>query len=311
MGQVIGVKEIKEILPFRYPFLFLDRAELGEDEVKAVKNLTMDEEFFQGHFPGAPIMPGVLQVETMFQAASLLLINKCGCDSCVPQITKLSKVKFRKPVLPGDRLLVEVAVTGFEDDVMSVKATTSVDGAVTSQGEITLKCLRDADMASLTPSDLMPALKSELICEDSMTNEDVVAIQKVIPHRYPFILVDKILCFDPEGKSIVGLKNISGNEPFFAAYPDEWSMVPNSLQMEIAAQVGCKYMLALPENEGKIGYFMSIDNAVYHKPVLPGDQIVVSISLAGSRGRFGKGDVKMYVGEDLVTECSLKFAIGD
>lgn len=310
MGNLLSIKEIKERLPFRYPFLLIDRAEIVEGGVNAVKNLTMDEEFFQGHFPGAPIMPGVLQVESMFQTASLYLNQGCDCDQCIPLLTGLKKIKFRKPVLPGDALLIEITVDSCENNVLEVSAKTSVDGAVTSQAQLTISCVKKNElMDSLKPTSLLQTLKEGVVDEENV--EDVVAIQSVIPHRYPFILVDKILKLDEEGKTVYGLKNISANEPFFAGYPEEYCMLPNSLQMEIAAQVGCKYMLSLPENEGKIGYFMAIDSATYHKPVLPGDQLVVKACLAGSRGRFGKATVEMFVGETLVTECALKFAIGD
>lgn len=310
MGKLLSIKDIKEQLPFRYPFLLIDRAELVEGGINAVKNLTMDEEFFQGHFPGMPIMPGVLQVESMFQAASLYLSSNCDCGPCIPLLTGLKKVKFRKPVLPGDRLLIEISVDSFDNHKLEVSAKTSVDGNVTSQAQLTISCVKKNDLLeSLTPTTLMESFKEGIALDEN--SEDVVAIQKVIPHRYPFILVDKIISLDAENKSTVGLKNVSFNEPFFAGYPDEYCMLPNSLQMEIAAQVGCKYMLSLPENEGKIGFFMAIDHATYHKPVLPGDQLIVETSLAGSRGRFGKADVKMYVGDTLVTECALKFAIGD
>lgn len=310
MGKLLSIKDIKERLPFRYPFLLIDRAELVEGGVKAVKNLTMDEEFFQGHFPGTPIMPGVLQVESMFQAASLYLTGGCDCGSCIPLLTGLSKVKFRKPVTPGDVLLIDIEVTSFENDLLEVSAKAFVDGALASQALLKISCVKKNELFEmLKPTSLFQPIKEGMINEEHC--EDVVAIQKLIPHRYPFILVDKILSFDAEAKSMVGLKNISVNEPFFAGYPEGYCMLPNSLQMEIAAQVGCKYMLSLPENEGKIGYFMAIDKATYHQPVLPGDQLVVQTSLAGSRGRFGKAAVEMYVGETLVTECTLKFAIGD
>ena len=310
MGNLLSIKDIKGRLPFRYPFLLIDRAEIVEHGVNAVKNLTMDEEFFQGHFPGAPIMPGVLQVESMFQTASLFLNQGCDCERCIPLLTGLKKVKFRKPVLPGDVLFIEITVDSYDEKTLEVSAKTLVDGAVTSQAQLTISCVKKNELMDLLqPTALLQPLKAGAVSVEQM--EDVTVIQNVIPHRYPFILVDKILSLDVENKVTIGLKNISVNEPFFAGYPEDYCMLPNSLQMEIAAQVGCKYMLSQPENKGKIGYFMAIDKAVYHQPVLPGDQLVVETSLAGSRGRFGKADVKMYVGETLVTECSLKFAIGD
>jgi len=310
MSQIIGIKQIKEILPFRNPFLMVDRAEVTDGKITAVKCVTMNENFFQGHFPGAPIMPGVLQVEAMLQTAAILLSTKSGGGPVIPLMQKLNKVKFRKPVLPSDLLVIEAEADEFVDGVCSITARILVNGDVASQAKMDVKCVATVDGVS-TPTELLPALNIADLAEHSIVDLDVTAIQELIPHRYPFLLVDKLISFDIESKTITGLKNITINEPFFNGLPDEYAMLPNSLQMEIAAQIGCVYMLKLPENQGKIGYFMSIDKAVFYKPILPGDQMIVSISLAGSRGRFGKAEVKIYVGSELVTECQLKFAIGD
>ncbi len=309
MSQIIGIKQIKEILPFRNPFLMVDRAEITDGKITAIKCVTMNENFFQGHFPGAPIMPGVLQVEAMLQTAAILLSTKNGGGPVIPLMQKLNKVKFRKPVTPSDLLVIEAEEEGYEDGVCSISAKIFVNGAVVSQAKMDVKCVASVDGIS-TPTQLLPALNTADLPEDTIVDLDVNAIQGIIPHRYPFLLVDKLIAINPENKTITGLKNVSINEPYFNGLPDEYAMLPNSLQMEIAAQIGCVYMLKLPENEGKIGYFMSIDKAVFYKPILPGDQMTVSISLAGSRGQFGKADVKIYVGTELVTVCQLKFAIG-
>ncbi len=306
--SLLGIKEIKEILPFGYPFLLIDRAEVGENSVKAVKNLTNNEEFFQGHFPGEPIMPGVLQVEAMLQTAGLLLAQKCGCENCIPHMTAMKKVKFRKPVLPGDQLYIEIEGVEFVEKSLTVNAKAYVGDALASQAVLTLDCADGSTIS--TPTQLLAA---PVICDESTPYEPAISgedIKKVIPHRYPFLLIDRIMAHNTEKQEIIGIKNISINEPLFAGAAEGYNVLPNSLQMEIAAQLGCYFMLIDPENAGKIGYFMAIDEATFYHPVLPGDQLSVSISLAGSRGRFGKGNAKLYVGDKLVTECMLKFAIG-
>ncbi|MGL4854059.1 MAG: 3-hydroxyacyl-ACP dehydratase FabZ [Lentisphaeria bacterium] len=308
MGKVVGIKEIKEILPYSYPFLLIDRVQIFEDKIMALKALTINEEFFQGHFPGAPIMPGVLQIEAMLQAATLMLYNKTNCGKCTPFMTSLTKVKFRKPVLPGDQLVIEVNFDKLEGEELFVSANCLVNDQITSQAKFSLRALTEAN--ALVPQHLInESSKSELPSEDILETEiDTAKLQSIIPHRYPFLLVDKLIGLSEERKEIIGLKNVSINEPFFSGLKD--AVLPNSLQMEIAAQVGCYYMLSAEENIGKIGFFMSIDDAKFYKPVLPGDQLVIFVSLIGSKGRFGKGDVKIYVGHDLVTEGVVKFAIG-
>lgn len=309
MTKRLNFNQIKERLPFKYPFVLLDRAIIEEESVTAVKNVSMNEEFFQGHFPGNPIMPGVLQVETMTQAACLLLMHKMGDSRQVPVIKSVKKVKFRKPVLPGDRLEIQVEMIEFSERQISVKATTSVDGQVTCQGEIVVECLAHPDQA-IRPEIFCPAIKKGLVPEEGGKDSlNITEIMDIIPHRYPFLLIDKILHTDKEELRTVGLKNITGNEPFFSGYLNNYSIVPNCLQMEMTAQVGCVYSLGLEENAGKIAFFMSIDEAIFHRPVLPGDQLVIDMSTAGSKGRFGKAEAKLYVGEELVTECTLKFAI--
>ncbi len=122
---LLGLRKIKEILPFGYPFLLIDRAEVNESSARAVKNLTNNEEFFQGHFPSEPIMPGVLQVEAMLQTAGLLLAKKCNCSNCIPHMTAMTKVKFRKPVVPGDQLYIEIEELEYAEKTLTVSANSS------------------------------------------------------------------------------------------------------------------------------------------------------------------------------------------
>ena len=109
---MIDVNEIRKMLPHRYPFLLVDRVlelEPGQS-ITALKNVTVNEEFFQGHFPVKPIMPGVLQIEALAQAAGVLAI-KSGLSGNMVYFMSMDNVKFRKPVVPGDQLILKVAVT--------------------------------------------------------------------------------------------------------------------------------------------------------------------------------------------------------
>lgn len=113
---VLDINEIQKILPHRYPFLLIDRVlELARKErIVALKNVTINEPFFAGHFPGAPIMPGVLIIEAIAQAGGALLLTEVGDrENKLMVFTSIERAKFRKPVVPGDQLRLEVKVIGW------------------------------------------------------------------------------------------------------------------------------------------------------------------------------------------------------
>lgn len=131
--------EIQKILPHRYPFLFVDRVleiEPGK-KITAIKNVSMDEPFFQGHFPGRPIMPGVLMVEAMAQASGIL-VSKSSPGSNEDNLVyfmNIEKAKFRKPVVPGDQLFLEVEVLQNRGKVWKFKGEAKVDSKVVCEAE--------------------------------------------------------------------------------------------------------------------------------------------------------------------------------
>lgn len=139
-NKIYHIEEIMTMLPHRYPFLLLDRLEVevaGEKGV-GIKNVTMNEEFFQGHFPNNPVMPGVLQIEAMAQAAGALVIAGANReDGKQPGVYFMSidGVKFRKPVKPGDQLRMHVEKIGGRRNVFVFKGETKVDGQVVSEAE--------------------------------------------------------------------------------------------------------------------------------------------------------------------------------
>jgi beta-hydroxyacyl-ACP dehydratase FabZ len=131
-------QEIQKLLPHRYPFLLVDRVvEVGEDRVVAIKNVSINEPFFQGHFPGHPIMPGVLIVEAMAQAAGVLAMRVLGItfETHVIYFMALDKVKFRKPVVPGDQLRLEVLPLRKGGAVWKMAGKALVDGQVVCEAE--------------------------------------------------------------------------------------------------------------------------------------------------------------------------------
>lgn len=133
----VSAQEILSILPHRFPFLLVDRVrEIAEDRIVAIKNVSWNEPFFQGHFPGMPIMPGVLQIEAMAQAGAILAVRTGDFDP-VRQVVffmAIDNVKFRKPVTPGDQLVIEV-VPLRRGRIWKMKGEIRVDGQLVSQAE--------------------------------------------------------------------------------------------------------------------------------------------------------------------------------
>jgi beta-hydroxyacyl-ACP dehydratase FabZ len=134
----LDVVAIERLLPHRFPFLMIDRiVELSDDLVVALKNVTANEPFFAGHFPGHPIMPGVLIVEAMAQAGAVLAMRVLGIshETHLVFFMGLDKVKFRKPVVPGDQLRIEVTPLRKGGSVWKMKGRALVDGQVVTEAE--------------------------------------------------------------------------------------------------------------------------------------------------------------------------------
>jgi len=136
---MLGITEIMKILPHRYPMLLVDRVlEIeGDTKIVCVKNVTANEQFFQGHFPGAPVMPGVLQLEALAQAGGLLAYETTPWDaSKLVLFMSMDKVKFRKMVTPGDRLDLHVTIDRVKGSIWRFKGEAKVDGQLASEAEL-------------------------------------------------------------------------------------------------------------------------------------------------------------------------------
>ena len=140
METAHDIREILNHLPHRYPFLLVDRILdiVPGEKILGIKNVSMNEPFFQGHFPGNPIMPGVLIVEAMAQTGGLLVLmtQKKADKGSVFYFMGIDKVKFRKPVIPGDQLLMEVRLMKMRGKVVKMSATATVDQNLVAEAEL-------------------------------------------------------------------------------------------------------------------------------------------------------------------------------
>jgi len=134
---MLDIKEIQQILPHRYPFLLVDKIiSIEERKIIGLKNVTINEPFFQGHFPGSPIMPGVLVIEAMAQVGAILFLRTNGHKNKLAYFTGIDKAKFRKPVVPGDQLRLELEVLRAGSRVFKMKGKAFVDETLVVEAEL-------------------------------------------------------------------------------------------------------------------------------------------------------------------------------
>ena len=283
-------------LGLQAPWRLLDCAEkIDETHFRGFKAFTVNEEFFAGHFPVHPIVPGVLHVEAVRQ----LCLTFAPGNASDWRVQCIEKVKFRRQILPGDRVTVEAEKVETEDGTLKFKAScSSASGRCT---DVIISFCKVENNADFT----IP----ETIADFDRTADislDTDKVMSLMPHRFPFLLVDYVAKAEETG--VQAIKNVSYNEPFFSS---GFSVLPEVLLCEIGAQASCASLLSRPENAGKLGFFMAIDKAVYYRQVQPGEQLRIEASLPANSSKFGKGAGKIYSGNEVVFEVSLMFAIVD
>ncbi len=138
---ILNVNEIRQILPHRYPFLLVDRiVEMEPERIVGIKNVTGNEPFFMGHFPDFPVMPGVLIVEAMAQAAGVLVLKSIeDRESKLVLLVAIENARFRRPVVPGDTLRMEMRVIKRKASVAKMAGVATVDGVVVAEAEVMCK----------------------------------------------------------------------------------------------------------------------------------------------------------------------------
>ncbi|WP_409252228.1 3-hydroxyacyl-ACP dehydratase FabZ [Bacillus salacetis] len=139
---------------------------------------------------------------------------------------------------------------------------------------------------------------------------DITQIKEIIPHRYPFLLVDKIIEVE-EGKKAVGIKNVTANEEFFNGHFPDYPVMPGVLIVEALAQVGAVAMLKKEENRGRLAFFTGIDNCRFKRQVKPGDQLRLEVEMVRFRGAIGKGKAVATVDGEVACETEMMFALGE
>jgi 3-hydroxyacyl-[acyl-carrier-protein] dehydratase len=160
--MILDVNEIQKILPHRYPFLFVDGIVEMErlKRVVGIKNVTMNESHFQGHFPGKPIMPGVLIIEAMAQTGGLLLLQEVpDRENKLLYFVAVDGARFRRPVVPGDQLKLEITVISWRGDFCKLEGKATVDGQLAAEATLMCKMVDREVTVPASPSPVETAKK--------------------------------------------------------------------------------------------------------------------------------------------------------
>jgi len=138
MATTLTNQEIQKLIPHRYPMLLVDRIIECDDQkrIVGIKNISVNEPFFQGHFPGTPIMPGVLQLEAMAQVGGILHCRKTGSHGILPLFMGVDNAKFRKMITPGDQMRIEVEITNTRGNVIRAHGQVLVEGQLASEADL-------------------------------------------------------------------------------------------------------------------------------------------------------------------------------
>ena len=308
MPKLYSYNQLVQTLELTSPLMMLDEAMIADDCLtgKGSKLMSINEPVFQGHFPGQPITPGVLQVAAMAQLSNLIFRLTVPVIAGTRIVLRhIRRIKFRKPVLPGMAMLVESKLlerrANHEADF---QVTCTTDAGVASTGIITLAQVTPVphDAVALDARPASP-FDEELTSGEQFNATDLM---KHLPHRPPFLLIDHAVGIGAQTSRFCGYKNITGND--FYLNGDNASCYPSELLIESGAQLGCAHILAQPENAGKLGIFLCIDEAHFYDQARPGDRLVICGNCDTS-GHAGTANGEFWVGDRKIAECALKFVV--
>ena len=303
MSMFYRYDALSEILSIKAPLLMLDQLIVDPEAMTAegVKMVSFNEDVFNGHFPDYPVLPGMLQIAAMAQVCRILF-QKCSPGDGIPTVKSLRRVKFRTPVTPGMALRIHCAVHQKNDDgTVEFEIKNRVNnGDLASSGFITFT--RRDETWFTPPPNLNPC---PFLAEPPASVFNPLDILRYIPHRHPFMLIDKAYGLE-DMNSAVGYKNITGCDPLVQATRP--ALYPAYLQIESGAQLGCATMLSQPQFHGLIGFFMSVDDAEFFRPVLPGEQLAIKAACE-PKGTFGIATGHFMVGDATVARATIKFAL--
>jgi len=139
---------------------------------------------------------------------------------------------------------------------------------------------------------------------------DINQIKEIIPHRYPFLLIDKVIEME-EGKSATAIKNVTADEPYFVGHFPDYPVMPGVLIVEALAQTGAVCVLSMRENKGKLAFFASINNCKFRQQVIPGDTLTLSVEVISLRNTSGKAKAVAKVGDKIACEAEIMFMLGN
>jgi len=285
----LNLEQIKAIIP--EPPL-LDSIELDGNKCIATKKFRKDESFFKGHFPAQPVVPGVLLVRAFAQLG--IIAHKSSEESKSVVLSGIHKARFKNPVHPDDELVFTLEKT--------IKDTWQ--GQATLNGD--LACVVELSFApSLSPQTTELDIESQNALPNPLNVEEV---KMIIPHRPPFLFVDKVIKLDI-GKECITEKTFGKNDYFFNECSPENNTVPSELIVEAAAQAGAIPVLVVEENKGEIAFFATITNAVFHKQVHLGEKVVLTTKMDKIHGFAGTGHSLAIVNGEPVFEAEIMFAL--
>lgn len=308
----MGMQDILDHMPHRYPFLFLDKVieiKLGES-IRVVKNTSINEPFYQGHFPENPIFPGVLILEAMAQAAGFLTFKtkKVSPPESLYMYAGVKKARFKKMVRPGDQLVLDVSFKSERQKVIFLNAKATVNNKVVCIAELAIIGVTEEDVKRSLAHKASNNLTLSPIEEDPLSAIQIQDILNYLPHRYPFALLDRVLSISDDNKKIRALKSTTVNEPFYQGHFPGRPVFPGVILLEAMAQAAGILAAKVHKDAGdppELFLFAGIDQAKFKLIVQPGDQIIFEVERIKHKANVAIYRAKAIVNGDIVCTADL------